>query len=122
MEDAMTRKMNRTLQALFALLSALPFAAVALAQGVNEYGEEPEQQTDINQTVARVSFLEGTASYARGDEPDDWQQADVNVPMTLGDRIYTGGRSRVELQVHGGDSIWVGSKTDLAALNLTEDT
>ena len=46
----------------------------------------------------------------------------MNVPMTLGDRIYTGRRSRVELRVHGGDSIWVGSRTDLAALNLTEDT
>ncbi|HEY3170988.1 MAG TPA: DUF6600 domain-containing protein, partial [Thermoanaerobaculia bacterium] len=53
---------------------------------------------------------------------DDWQPADRNVPMTLGDRIYTGGRSRIELQVHGGDFVRLGSRTDFAALNLTDDT
>ncbi|HEY1251278.1 MAG TPA: DUF6600 domain-containing protein [Thermoanaerobaculia bacterium] len=114
--------MNGTLQMLAAVLSAFPIAAVALAQGANEYGEEPEQQADVVQTVARISYLDGGASYARGDEPDDWQPADVNVPMTLGDRIYTNDRSRMELRVHGGDTIWAGAHTDLAALNLTEDT
>ena len=118
----MTRKMNGTLQTLAALILALPLAAVALAQGANEYGEEPEQQANVVQTVARVAYLDGGASFARGDEPDDWQAADVNVPMTLGDRIYTNDHSRMELQVHGGDTIWAGAHTDLAALNLTEDT
>ncbi|HEY4230250.1 MAG TPA: DUF6600 domain-containing protein, partial [Thermoanaerobaculia bacterium] len=114
--------MNGTLQTLAALLLALPISAVALAQGANEYGEEPEQQADVVQTVARVSYIDGSASYARGDEPDDWQPADVNVPMTLGDRIYTNDHSRMELRVHGGDTILAGARTDLAALNLTEDT
>jgi hypothetical protein len=118
----MIRKMNGTLHILSALILALPISAVALAQGANEYGEEPEQQADVIQTVARVSYLDGSASYARGDEPDDWQQADVNVPVTLGDRIYTNDHSRLELRVHGGDSIWAGANTDLSALNLTEDT
>jgi hypothetical protein len=114
--------MNGTLQTLAALILALPLAAVALAQGANEYGEEPEQQANVVQTVARVAYLDGGASFARGDEPDDWQTADINVPMTLGDRIYTNDHSRMELQVHGGDTIWAGARTDLAALNLTEDT
>ncbi len=118
----MIRKMNGTLQTLAALFLALPLATVALAQGANEYGEEPEQQADVVQTVARVSYVDGSASYARGDEPEDWQPADVNVPMTLGDRIYTNDKSRLELQVHGGDTVLAGARTDLAALNLTEDT
>jgi hypothetical protein len=29
----------------------------------------------IHQTVARISFVEGDASYSRGDDPDDWQEA-----------------------------------------------
>ncbi len=61
-------------------------------------------------------------SFSRGDDPDDWQPADRNVPMTLGDRIYTGSRSRIELQVHGGDFVRLGARSDFAALNLTEDT
>ncbi len=95
---------------LFGLLSSL-----ATAQVRDEYGE-------ISQTVARISFLSGEVSFSRGDDPDDWQPADRNVPMTLGDRIYTGSRSRIELQVHGGDFVRLGARTDFAALNLTEDT
>jgi hypothetical protein len=91
------------------------FSSLATAQVRNEYGE-------IQQTVARISFLSGEVSFARGDDPDDWQPADRNVPMTLGDRIYTGSRSRIELQVHGGDFVRLGARTDFAALNLTEDT
>ena len=107
----MTRTMNRTLLALCALLSALPFAAVALAQGAtNTARSRSSRRRRHPDRGPGLRILEGTASYARGDEPDDWQPADVNVPMTLGDRIYTGGRSRVELQVHGGDSIWLGSQ------------
>jgi FecR protein len=104
----------RTLWTLGSVLFGL-FSSLATAQVRDEYGE-------IHQTVARISFLSGEVSFARGDDPDDWQPADVNVPMTLGDRIYTGSRSRIELQVHGGDFVRLGAHTDFAALDLTEDT
>jgi hypothetical protein len=91
------------------------FSSLATAQVRDEYGES-------YQTVARISFLSGEVSFSRGDDPDDWQPADRNVPMTLGDRIYSGSRSRIELQVHGGDFVRLGAHTDFAALNLTEDT
>src|SRR5512141_2589989 len=104
----------RTLCTLGGVLFGL-FSSVATAQVRDEYGE-------IRQTVARISFLSGDVSFSRGDDPDDWQPADRNVPMTLGDRIYTGSRSRIELQVHGGDFVRLGARTDFAALNLTEDT
>jgi Family of unknown function (DUF6600)/FecR protein len=104
----------RTLCTLGGVLFGL-FSSVAMAQVRDEYGE-------IRQTVARISFLSGDVSFSRGDDPGDWQPADRNVPMTLGDRIYTGSRSRIELQVHGGDFVRLGARTDFAALNLTEDT
>ena len=119
----MIRMGKGTLLALAALLAALPFGTPAHAQTLDEYGDQPEAASaNVVQTVARVSYLDGTASYARGDEPDDWQAADVNIPMTLGDRVYTAERSRMELQVNGGDAVWLGSRTDLTALNMTEDT
>jgi hypothetical protein len=105
----------RTIWTLWAFLSVFLLATLAAGQPRDEYGE-------IRQTVARISYLSGQASFARGDDPDDWQPADRNVPMTLGDRIYTGSRSRLELQLHGGDSIRLSAHTDLAALNLTDDT
>src|SRR5512142_2791642 len=105
----------RTLWPLWALFSALVCVPFASGQARDEYGE-------IRQTVARISNLSGEVSFSRGDDPDNWQPADRNVPMTLGDRIYTGSRSRAELQVHGGNSIRLGARSDLAALNLTDDT
>ena len=74
----------------------------------------------IRQSVARISFVEGDASYSRGDDPDDWQAAALNVPMTLGDRVYTADGSRLELQFHNG-FVRLAPGSDLTALNLTDD-
>ena len=78
---------TRTIWTLGALALAL-VASFATAQARDEYGA-------VSQTVARISYLAGQVSFSRGDQPDDWQPADRNVPMTLGDRIYTGSRSRI---------------------------
>ncbi len=82
-------------------------------------GPAPAPDDDIQQTVARISFAAGGVSFSRGDDPETWQPADVNVPMTLGDRVWTGDDGRLELQVHGGNFVRLGARTDLQALNLT---
>ena len=105
--------MNSTLirgRALVALLGTLALASASRAQS-------PDVD-DIPQTVVRVAYLSGQVSYSRGDNPDDWQPASLNFPMTLGDRLYTAGGSRLELQTEGG-AIYLAPETDLAALNLT---
>jgi len=99
------------------LFGGLGFVSAAFAQYSDDYSGG-----DIRQTVARISYLTGSVSYARGDAPDDWQSPDLNVPLTLGDRLYTGRGGRAELQVHGGATIRIDAETDLAALNLTDDT
>ncbi|HWC64934.1 MAG TPA: DUF6600 domain-containing protein, partial [Thermoanaerobaculia bacterium] len=107
-----------TTRSLLGLITAvlLAIAWPARAQDYPQYGDE-----EIQQTVARISFVEGDASYARGDDPDGWQPAVMNVPMTLGDRVYTPDRARLELQVHGGTFVRLSADTDLTALNLTDD-
>lgn len=97
------------------------FFAVLLLTGIAA-GQGSEDNGDIRQTVARISFLTGNVSYARGDDPDNWQAADFNVPLTIGDRLYTGDDGRAELQVHGGFYVHLGAQADLAALNLADDT
>ncbi len=79
------------------------------------------ERPDIPQTVARVALVSGDVSFSRGDDPDDWVAVDPNVPMTLGDRLWTGENGRVELQIHGGNLARLAPRTDLQALNLTND-
>lgn len=82
---------------------------------------EAPPDENIQQTVARVSLIAGGVSFSRGDDPEDWGPADVNVPMTLGDRVWTGDAGRLELQVHGGNLVRLSARTDLQALNLSTD-
>ncbi len=112
----MKRSRHWFLATLCAALTASLLAPAAFGQARDEYGEV------VQQTVARISYLMGQVSFSRGDDPDNWQPADRNVPMTLGDRVYTGSRSRLELQVHGGAYIRLAAGSELSALNLTEET
>jgi hypothetical protein len=107
---------HRRLSTWLVFAAVALFARIALAQG------PPDADPGITQTVARISYLDGEVSYARGDDPDTWQDADRNVPMSLGDRVYTGRESRLELELHGGDVVRLGAGSDLTAMNMTEDT
>ncbi len=114
--------LNKT--ALAVLMLCLAGASAVPAQS-SDYGVPSDDwgytDPDIRQTVARLGYVSGDVSFARGDDPDEWQPADANVPMTLGDRVWTSG-GRLELQVHGGSYIRLANSTDLTALNLTDDT
>ena len=49
--------------------------------------------------VARLSFVSGGVTYSRGDDPDEWDHAIENVPLTIGDRIFAPEGGRAELQL-----------------------
>ena len=101
--------------------TALGAALFGLSFLVSFPGRAAAQNPDFRQTVARISYLSGDVSYSRGDDPDDWQAASVNIPFTLGDRVYSPDNGQVELQIHGGEFLRLAARTDLAALNLTDD-
>ncbi len=79
-----------------------------------------QDDDDVRQSVARIAFLSGTASFNRGDDPDNWEEAVVNYPMTLGDRLYTARDGRAELQAQGA-RIFLGPESELAALDFRDD-
>jgi hypothetical protein len=84
--------------------------------------EFQDSDDDIEQTVARISYISGAVSYGRGDDPDDWDPAITNLPFTLGDRIYSSPDGRAELQLPGGNFVRIGRGSYLTALTLTYDT
>ena len=110
-----------------ACLAALASPSRAMAQDdPRHWGDRAREDAasdddDIRETVARVSYTSGDTSFSRGDDPDEWQDLDVNVPMSYGDRVYTGERGRLELQLGGGNAARLDARTDLTALNLTQD-
>ncbi len=98
----------------FAVILSALFVEIAVAPALLA------QEEDFSQTVARVAFVQGDGSFQRGDDPDSWQPLAVNVPMTIGDRVWTGTSGRLELQAPGFRA-FLAPRTELTALNLTED-
>ncbi|MEA2658514.1 MAG: hypothetical protein QOF64_1105 [Candidatus Binatota bacterium] len=72
-------------------------------------------------TVARVSFVSGPVSYSRGDDPDDWDDAIENLPLSVGDRLYAPDDGRAELQLSSGNFIRLAARSYLSALNLRDE-
>lgn len=69
--------------------------------------------------VARLGYIHGAVSF----EPagtDDWVSAEVNRPMTTGDKLWSDSDSRAELRV-GESSIRLSSNTGFSFLNLTDE-
>ena len=97
------------------ILAALVVAAVS-----SPAARAQQESQDFRQTVARVAFVQGEGSLERGDDPGNWQPLAVNVPLTIGDRVWAGDAGRVELQAPGFRA-FLAPGTELTALNLTED-
>jgi hypothetical protein len=66
---------------------------------------EPLHAQGSDQAVPRISFVSGPVSYSRGDDPDEWDDAMINVPFTLGDKLYSTRDGRAELQLPAGNFI-----------------
>ncbi|MGP8251096.1 MAG: DUF6600 domain-containing protein [Terracidiphilus sp.] len=76
-------------------------------------------QNDPPPEAGRVSFIQGSASV----QPvglDDWGQAEVNMPLGPGDRIFTDNDSRAEIQI-GRTYIRMGTGTDISIIDVTPE-
>ncbi|HET9977467.1 MAG TPA: DUF6600 domain-containing protein [Burkholderiaceae bacterium] len=68
--------------------------------------------------AARLGYITGTVSFSPAGQPD-WVRAAINRPLTSGDRLWTGGNARAEVQI-GGAAIRMGPSTSLVLLNLDD--
>jgi hypothetical protein len=71
--------------------------------------------------VARLSFVSGPVTYSRGDDPDEWDDAIENVPLTIGDRIYAPENGQAEVQLSSGNFVRLAPRSYLSTLNLSDD-
>ncbi len=84
-----------------------------------QYDQTPAvPATDPPSRVVRLSVAQGTVSV----EPasvDEFSPAEVNAPLTTGDRVWTGGDSLAELQA-GLMAARMGATTDLTVTAMTD--
>src|SRR4051812_24342528 len=76
-------------------------------------------QVDTEQPgVARVSMTQGEVSMQRGDSGDN-SAVDLNTPLVAGDKIFTGARSRAEVQLDWADILRLdeNAEMNIAALD-----
>ncbi len=95
------------------LLAALTPALAAPAQDAHDPNDPPNR-------VARVSLLQGNVSL----EPagvDQFSAAEINYPLTSGDRIYADNAALSELQT-SGLAVRLGNGADLTVTTLTDYT
>ena len=72
------------------LATAIWVFGVALASAA--YADPPA-------IVGRLNYLTGPVSFAPGEAPDNWGAAQLNRPITAGDRLWTDNNGFAELRV-----------------------
>ncbi len=98
---------------LSGLLGILLLAAVPSLHAQNDYGDDPPNR------VARVSVIQGNVSL----EPNGlnaFSQAEINYPLTGGDRIYVENSSFGEIQT-SGLAVRLGNGADVTLSSLTDN-
>ncbi len=80
--------------------------------------QEQQQQATTQPGVARVSWIRGDVSTQRGDN-GEWVAAIVNTPISQGDRVSTGDRSRAELQLDYADTLRMSDRVTVKIATLT---
>ncbi len=83
------------------VISFLLFLIISISTTVG-LAKDKEGQIDFRKTrIARVSFLEGSASLQH-QSTDQWDGAALNVPIFAGDLVHSTKDSRLELEIYGG--------------------
>ena len=110
---------SKLAQRLMVFLLGL-MVAILTPKAIAQDDRPPEQNDDPPSRVARLGFMEGAVSFQPAGE-SEWVSAVPNRPMTIGDKIWSDERSRVEVQL-GSAVVRLGSKTGVSFLNLDDHT
>ena len=89
-------------------------AAVLVITGASYAGAQ------LQPGVARVSLIHGDVTTQRGDS-GDWVNANLNTPLTAGDKVATGPDSRAELQLDYANVLRLADNANATVADLTRD-
>src|SRR5689334_3333457 len=95
--------------------------AILLLFAFSLLGTAPVRAEERYPDVARLSFVSGGVTYSRGDDPDEWDDAVENVPLTAGDRVYAPADGRAELELSSGNFVRLAPRSYVSTVNLSDD-
>jgi hypothetical protein len=102
------------------LVTFLSLLAVASLAALFAPARAAADDDDPPSRVARLSQLRGSVSFNPAGT-DDWVDAVMNRPVTIGDKLWSDKDGRVELRLDG-TSIRLASNTGMSFLNLDDNT
>src|SRR5204863_2106964 len=109
------RRLSRTLTAGLAFAGATLIPVILTqevrAQNAGDYYDPPER-------AARLSWIERNVSLQPGGV-DDWVPANLNRPLTTGDRLWTEAGARAEVHI-GSAAFRLNGRTNFTFLNLSD--
>jgi hypothetical protein len=103
-----------------AILIALGQSAALLCLSVSLAHAQAGDEADPPDRVARLSYVQGDVSMQPAGT-GEWTAAEVNRPLTTGDRLWTEPGARAELHV-GAAAIRLGDASGFSFLNLDDNT
>jgi hypothetical protein len=77
-------------------------------------------KVDIQPGVARASLIHGDVTMQRGDS-GDWVNVSLNTPLTAGDKVATGAKSRAEIQLDYANVLRLADNANATVADLTRD-
>nr|HQH72202.1 FecR family protein [bacterium] len=97
------------------------FLTAALV-GVTGLAAMPQtaNEKEFKPRVARIAYIEGPVTTQRTTD-DEWSDATLNLPLLVGDKLYTGAGGRAEVQLEDGIVLRLAGDTYIHFANL-EDT
>ena len=81
-------------------IQSLRLRGLAFAAGVAMLAMSCFANADPPSRVIRLGYATGAVSFSPAGE-DDWVQANINRPLTIGDRLWVDNGARAELQIGG---------------------
>ncbi len=83
-------------------------------------GTEDDEEPEVTDRVARISFIEGDGSIRRNGS-DEWEKLTLNLPVVEGDEISTDDGARIEIQFDKDKHLRLGENAFLRIASLKDE-
>ena len=105
---------------IFASTPSLTFSQLPSVDESRNSIQASEEEDDAGiPRAARLTVLDGDVSFLRSGEKD-WNSAIENLPLFLGDHLFTGKKSRAEIQIGRGSYVRLAENTEVTIADLNE--